>query len=43
MYNFGYLSSGHYIYTTKYMRIRGYFRSQKGLENTDLKNAKVKH
>jgi hypothetical protein len=30
IYNFGYLSSGHYIYVSKDLRIRGYFSKPKG-------------
>jgi len=44
MYHFGHLSSGHFIFTRPSMRgSEVIFRSQKGLEKTYLKNAKVKH
>jgi hypothetical protein len=42
MFNFGYLSSRHYIYMSKDVRIRGYFsnpkevREQKSLGNAGL-------
>jgi hypothetical protein len=44
IFNFGYLSPGHYIYVSKDVRIRGYFtkpkgvRKQKSLGNTALQH-----
>ena len=49
MFNFGYLSSGHYTYVGKYVRIRGYFSKAKGarerkrLGNTDLDDPEFEH